>query len=224
MAKQGGRVREVGKGDKITGFVLLDAPAPPPKTIEPEPKAEDFEAMQASLKAGVKVQTVNQLFPTPKELAQEVADLADIQPGESVLEPSAGTGMLLGAIGGRMFGHNPERGQVTAVEINKDLADRLQSEFPLTRVMCCDFLSAPLGSFDKVIMNPPFENGADIKHIRRALEVLMPGGRLVAICANGPRQQAQLRPMAVKWKALPPDTFAGTGVNAALLVIEKEAA
>ena len=32
-----------------------------------------------------------------------MVDLADIQPGDRVLEPSAGTGMLLGAMGGRMF-------------------------------------------------------------------------------------------------------------------------
>jgi len=38
-------------------------------------------------------------------------------------------------------------------------------------------------------MNPPFENGADIKHIQHAMKMLKPGGRLVAICANGPRQQ-----------------------------------
>lgn len=229
IAKQEGRVKEVGKGDKITGFVLLDHA--PETRAEPASNdgaksdmASDVAAMQASLKAGIKVQTVNQLFPTPKELAQEVADLADLQPGDSVLEPSAGTGMLLGALGCKMFGHNPERGQVTAVEINLDLVDRLRTEFPLTRVIGGDFLEVPLGSFHKIVMNPPFENGADIKHILRARELLIPGGRIVAICANGPRQQAQLKPLATSWKALPADTFPGTSVNAALLVIEKEAA
>jgi 16S rRNA G1207 methylase RsmC len=39
-------------------------------------------------------------------------------------------------------------------------------------------------------MNPPFANGDDIKHITHALK---PGGRLVAICANGPRQNDKLR-------------------------------
>ncbi len=234
MAKQEGRVQEVGKGDKITGFVLLDKVdenAEPPQKLVQAPEiasktngegVDDFQAMQA----WVKVETVNQLFPTPKELAQEVADLADVQPGDRVLEPSAGTGMLLGALGGKMFGHNPESGSVTAIEINPRLAARLTQEFPLTTVICADFLDAAGADpkYDKIVMNPPFENGSDIKHIRHALGLLKPGGRLVAICANGPRQQAQLRPMAVKWRTLPPDTFAGTGVNAALLVIEKEAA
>jgi phospholipid N-methyltransferase len=233
MAKQEGRVREVAAPNEVVvGFHLADLePAPAPESVLTETYVSEqnrlypqaFEAMQASLKAGIKVETVNQLFPTPNELAQEVADLADIQPGDRVLEPSAGTGMLLGALSGRMFGHNPECGQVTAVEINKGLADRLQSEYPLTRVIWGDFLEVSLGSFNKIVMNPPFENGADIKHIKRAYEVLMPGGRIVAICANGPRQQAQLKPLATEWRDLPADTFrqAGTGVNTALLVIEK---
>ncbi len=78
--------------------------------------------------------------------------------------------------------------------------------------------------FDKILMNPPFENGADIRHIMHALGMLKPGGRLVAICANGPRQFAKLQPIASVWKELPAKTFAGTGVNAALLVIERTAA
>lgn len=241
VAKQEGRVREVDCGGIVTGFALLEAPAadnPMPVEVPEDFKAPtvrnlaegDFEAMQAALKAGVKVEVVNQLVPTPRDLAQEVADLADVQPGEDVLEPSAGTGMLLGALGGRMFAHDPERGSISAVEINAKLAGRLAVDFPLTFVSCVDFLEADFAliaskkvagaGFDKIVMNPPFENGIDIKHIRHAIGMLKPGGRLVAICANGPRQQAQLRPIAKSWKPLPAGTFEGTNVNAALLVIE----
>lgn len=190
----------------------------------------EAEAMRASLKAGVQVVSAPQLFPTPRELAQRVADLAEIEPGHFVLEPSAGTGALLGAMGGRMFGHNPERGTVVACEINQALAQRLEKEFPLTRVHCADFLewralapeypSSRL-SFDRIVMNPPFINGVDIKHIQHARSMLKPGGRLVAICANGPRQREQLMPLADMWEDLPAGTFAdqGTNVNTALLVI-----
>jgi len=38
-------------------------------------------------------------------------------------------------------------------------------------------------------MNPPFHNGADIAHIKHALHFLERDSVLVAICANGPRQQ-----------------------------------
>jgi hypothetical protein len=89
---------------------------------------------------------------------------------------------------------------------------------------------APLGRFDAVLMNPPFENASDIAHIFHAAQFLKPGGRLVAICANGSRQNAKLKPWAEAsggiWEELPPNTFAasGTGVNVALLVYEAPAA
>ena len=69
----------------------------------------------------------------------------------------------------------------------------------------------------------PFENADDIKHIRHALGFLNPGGRLVAICANGPRQRADLMPDAAEWIDLEPGAFAesGTNVNAAICVFTK---
>lgn len=53
-----------------------------------------------------------------------------------------------------------------------------------------------LGSFDHVIMNPPFENANDIRHIQHAKAFLKPRGLLVAICADGPRQREKLMPLA----------------------------
>lgn len=236
MAKQEGRVREIAAPNGIVvGFHLAELEPAPPEPVRNVytniGQPEGFAEMEASLKAGVQVKAVNQLFPTPKDLAQEAVDLADIRPGDRVLEPSAGTGMLLGAMGGRMFGHNPERGSVVAIEINPGLADRLSRDFPLTAVVCADFLDVTtncesldkvlVAPFDKIVMNPPFENGADIKHILHALGMLAPGGRLVAICANGPRQTAKLQPLASSWRQLPADTFAGTSVRSVLLVIDK---
>jgi SAM-dependent methyltransferase len=225
----------------------IETPAPrtpaPAETVPAAPAASsssaraEFEAMRETLRAGVQVVSVPQLFPTPAALAQRMANLAEIRPGDRVLEPSAGTGRLLGAMGGRMFGHNPERGEVVAIEVDRRLAARLRAEFPLTDVRCADFLSidgpaalvgdvpepSPLGSFDVCVMNPPFSGFDDIKHIRHAVKMLKPGGRLVAICANGPRQNAQLRPFVEAaggtWEDLPPDTFkdSGTAVNTALV-------
>ncbi len=236
MARQEQRVTEFGCGGTVTGFVLLDAPpAPvdvpeasvyatetPPDATEPALDAHAFENMQATLKAGVKVQVVNQLFPTPAALGKEMVDLADLQPCDRILEPNAGTGALLAEITDATV--RPIGIEVVAIEINLNLVDRLRdTEYPETRVIGGDFLqmNGNLGPFDKIVMNPPFENGDDIKHIRHALGMLKPGGRLVAICANGPRQQAQLKPLATEWRDLPAGTFkeSGTGVNTALIVI-----
>lgn len=218
-------------GEDARGFGLLsEAQKPQPA---PRPKeGEAFEAMRESLRSGAQVITAPQLFPTPNDLAARMVELADIQPGQRVLEPSAGTGALIGAMGGRMFGQHPNRpderiGALFAVEVNAKLCERLRAEFPLTAVHCGDFLqwgntAAP--SFDRIVMNPPFENAADIKHIQHALAVLKPGGLLVAICANGPRQRDALQPIAREWIDLQPGTFKeqGTGVNTALVLIDKE--
>jgi hypothetical protein len=191
------------------------------------PEATVFDALKDTLKAGVQVVTANQLFPTPNDIARRMVELADIQRGDRILEPSAGTGAILGALGCRMFAEPSdvpylERDQVRAVEINSKLAARLEVEFPPFKTHCADFLTLTgddLGMFQKILMNPPFENGSDIKHIQHALGFLADGGRLVGICANGPRQNDQIKPRASEWHILPAGTFAGTNVTAALFVI-----
>lgn len=170
-----------------------------------------------TLKQPVKIAVSDQLFITPRAIAERMAALVDVQPGHAFLEPSAGTGALLGAIGGRPW----PGGSATAIEINNTLVGQLRADFPLTRVECADFLEWSGGMFDRILMNPPFKNGEDIKHIKHAAAMLQPGGILVALCAGGPRQIAELRPIAGYWEVLPPGSFkeSGTGVNVALLVI-----
>ena len=55
---------------------------------------ETIAAMRHTLKTGVQVVAAPQLFPTPADLAARMVELADVQPGQKVLEPSAGTGVL----------------------------------------------------------------------------------------------------------------------------------
>jgi hypothetical protein len=71
-------------------------------------------------------------------------------------------------------------------------------------------------------MNPPSHHGCDIEHIQYAFTKLKPGGRLVVICANGPRQREELGEICSRWIDLPPGSFKGqgTGVNAAIVVLE----
>jgi len=170
---------------------------------------------------GVQVVSAPQLFPTPDDVAARMVELARLEPGECVLEPSAGTGSIVRAV------LKAVDTEVLAYEINQGLASQLTRSFAphKLQVRCRDFLEVSdfQGCYPVVLMNPPFDHASDIKHIRHALTFLAPGGRLVAICANGPRQQEALRPLASHWEELPAGTFEGTGVRAALLVIEKAA-
>lgn len=212
------RAREIREHNRrvIRGEPKPETQAP---TAAPAAQGEIFAAMRDTLAAGVQVVTAPQLFPTPPELAARMVELAEIQPGERVLEPSAGTGAILGAINGRA-----KECQVVAVEINPTLGGRLDATH--CAVVVGDFLACEAstlwGEFDRVLMNPPFANAADVKHIQHARAMLKEGGRLVAICANGPRQREALMPLATLWEDLPPGTFkeAGTNVSTALVVID----
>lgn len=213
-ARSAGLIAECKGG---VGFVLLTE-TPPVKPTAPKPaEASEFAAMRETLKAGVQVVSAKNLFATPKELAFRVAELAECCAGDKVLEPSAGTGRLIDA----MVSLGVFRSDVTAVEINQQLAEALESK--AGKVICSDFLACNgnLGKFDAVIMNPPFDHGSDIAHILHARGFLNDGGRLVAICANGPRQQAELQPLADEWIPLEPGAFkeSGASVNAAICVI-----
>jgi phospholipid N-methyltransferase len=203
-----------------TGFVVLDEPARAPKPAPVvDAVAAEFEALRETGRAEVKIVTAPNLFPTPPELARRVVRLAEIEPGQRVLEPSAGTGNLLRAI------METVSCSKVIVEINPTLAAALQRMTP-DPVFCRDFLACngELGSeFDRIVMNPPFENGADIKHVEHALRFLKDGGRLVAIMANGSRQRVWAERVASSILDLPEGSFKeqGTNVNAAIVVIDK---
>ena len=234
--------REKGLLNEIDerGFYLSEPAEPKPEAPQP-PKQESetdarFKALREAAREGVQIVSAPQLFPTPAALASRMVQLARPQIGQRVLEPSAGTGRLLEALPGVLpagFGAPRQTcADVVAVELNLGLANALKSGGLAQTVLQADFLECSieeLGRFDVVLMNPPFENAADIKHIKHAFSMLKPGGRLVAICANGPRQAAELRGLVDStggtWEDLPAGTFAaeGTGVNTTLLVLNSPA-
>jgi hypothetical protein len=180
-------------------------------------------ALRERLSEGVQVAVAPQLFPTPVALAERMVELANIEAGMDVLEPSAGTGAILDAVQ-----RLAPAVQLQAVEIHRGLVECLRGAGYL--VTQGDFLACgpELGQFDRILLNPPFADATDIAHVLRARSLLKPGGLLVAICANGPRQNARLRPLVEgsggQWIPLPVDTFKqqGTGVRTVLLTLFAE--
>jgi protein-L-isoaspartate O-methyltransferase len=188
-----------------------------------EREVTKFDHLRDQLKQGIKIVIAPQLFVTPHELAARMVEMADLVPGQRLLEPSAGTGNILRAVREAM-GDDVER---LAVEINHSLCDALRTTETETDIHCRDFFQCgdEIGKFDRIVMNPPFSDADDIKHIKHALTMLKPGGKLVAICAGGPRQRDHLLPIVNQfngtWESLPSGTFAtsGTQVNTVLLSI-----
>jgi SAM-dependent methyltransferase len=192
------------------------------RQIEMSGERGRFDALARRHEDGTAPRAVSSfnLFQTPPELAQRVVDmLPDLPAGAKILEPSAGLGRLYTPLVVRF-----PSAHVTLVEQSPDCMSELYlltAYLPAT-LRQADFLTLDLGPvFDAIVMNPPFKMGRDIKHIRHALQFLKPGGRLVSICANGPRQRAKLKPDAIEWHDLEPGAFksSGTNVNASIVVL-----
>jgi hypothetical protein len=142
-----------------------------------QPKADRVKELERDLagKAGVGID----FFPTPAPLAARMAEALDLQPGMSVLEPSGGKGNLADAV------RTAEPGaEIDVVEQSATLREILEAKgYPLVGTDFATF--EPEQQYDRIIMNPPFSNGQDADHVRRAYGMLKPGGRLVAITGEG---------------------------------------
>lgn len=186
------------------------------------PAADPIKAAERNL-IGMKIPG---FFATPESLAKRMADLADIKAGESVLEPSAGSGRLADVAKAR-------GAKVAAVEMSSTLRDLLAKKGH--EIIASDFTEMkPEAKFDKILMNPPFEKGQDMAHVQRAYEMLKPGGKMVAIMGEGgffrtDKQATEFRTWLEGVRGtsekLPEGTFkeSGTGTNTRLVTITKPA-
>ena len=155
---------------------------------------QKLSALEPSHTKRSETQVRLQQFSTPLGLAYAAIRAAAIRPGDVVLEPSAGTGMLAVmaqcALGGE--------GALHLNEIASTRAGLLAGLFPEASVTRhnAEAIADRLPSVrpDIVLMNPPFSatpgvarirHDADLRHLRSAFCALAPGGRLVAVTSAG---------------------------------------
>jgi len=179
------------------------------------------------LKRGIVGRSIEGFFPTPPSVVRLVMERAEMVPGQRVLEPSAGTGNLADAA-------KAAGGLVEVAEVSPTMREILAEKgYPLVGADTLELR----GSYDRVVMNPPFERGQDIEHVRHAYDAqLAPGGRLVAIVSRGSLQrsdakargfQAWLGERGALVEDLPEGAFAAkeserkTGVATSLITIDK---
>ena len=207
---------------------------------------ETLAALEPSQTRRSEEQLELQQFSTPLPLAYAALQAAAVRPGDTVLEPSAGTGMLAvmaqcalgGALGDRAAGalHLNELAGVRA-----GLLTRLFPDAPVTRhnaEAIADRLPDIAPSV--VLMNPPFSvspgvnrirRDADLRHLRSAFSMLPVGGRLAAItsanCIPGDAAWAdafeRLDPRIVFSTAIDGRAYArrGTTFDTRLTVLDK---
>ncbi|WP_279137967.1 PLxRFG domain-containing protein [Bilophila wadsworthia] len=169
-------------------------------------------------------------FPTPVAVTEEMLAAADIRPGMGVLEPSAGMGHIADRI--REKGVEP-----VVAELEPQKRELLEAKG--YEVVGKDFMKdvSEGKSYDRIVMNPPFSKRQDTEHVRRAYDLLKPGGRLVAIVSEGSffgkdSKAAEFRDWLedvggtserlAEGSFNDPSLPVTTGVNTRMVVIEKE--
>lgn len=116
--------------------------------------------------------------PTPKRVvARMLNQVVELGPGWRTLEPSAGKGDIADAV--RATGAS-----VDVVEFQVTLRDVLAAKGH--RVVGSDIFALSHGDYDAAFMNPPFEKGQDMDHVRHVYTLVRRGGVLVAIVSEGP--------------------------------------
>lgn len=171
-------------------------------------------------------------FETPRKVVERMLELVELDSDTRVLEPSAGMGAIVDVIKHEGDGRGVE---IWLVEKNADRALYLTVEYD--HVICDNFLTweptfLEFDKFDRVYMNPPFEEMQDIDHVMHAYDLLKPGGRMVSVMSNSPFFRSDKKAVEFRnWltrkggysEPLPEGSFkeSGTGVNTVLVVLSK---
>jgi len=180
--------------------------------------AQDVVARLKLLVANAPTQTTRteeqnkmQQFSTPPFLGYVANWVANITSADVVLEPSAGIGGLAvfaKSQGATVIGNelSERRSELLKLTGSTDHVRTVNAE-QLHARMAPEVASGALPQPTVVVMNPPFSNAANTsqsntlvgaKHVEQALELLPPGGRLVAIVGEG---MADDRPRFKNWWA-----------------------
>ena len=163
-----------------------------------------------------------QFYPTPKEVAEYLVELADIKDWERVLEPSAWQWAIYSEI-------NPNNYAV-AIELKDDNYEILRKMYWDSRwlVINMDFLDYNDENFDKIIANPPFSKSQDVKHILHMYELLNEWWRIVSVASSSIQTREgklydELRALNPEFIELPEWSFkeSWTMVNSVIVIINK---
>lgn len=197
-------------------------------TLSPFERAKTFYFAQQQRRGRRDQREGVDYYATPEPIGFKMVELADIKPGEKVLEPSAGHGAIA-----RFF---PENVNSTIVEPEMSLLSRAMLAQTNARSEQMRFEDLHVNNkYDAIVMNPPYGSGGKtaMEHVAKAMKHLRNGGRIVALIPEGPSADKRYEAMMegadakdfyeVAEVKLPTATFgrAGTSVKTRIVVIEK---
>lgn len=126
-------------------------------------------------------ETKGDFYPTPNHLIEKMLKGIDFNLVETVLEPSAGTGLIAKRVKDKWkltVRYSKKEADIDCIEIDPNLRHVLKGEG--NRVIHDDFLTYECYKrYDLIIMNPPFSEGD--KHLLKALHIQRRGGAVVCL-------------------------------------------
>lgn len=180
--------------------------------------------------AEIRSYKIQGFFPTPDELIDKMIQYARLEDHHYLLEPSAGIGNILDRV--RFHGIQCK---IDAVEIRPALEEVLRLKG--YNSSCEDILATTEikgRKWDRILMNPPFEHGQDIDHVRHCFDTyLETDGILVSIMSASVKSNTYAKYIDFRnWveemggffedngQAFK-EAFNSTGVSSIILVISK---
>ena len=164
-----------------------------------------------------------QYFSTPPELADWLVSLSDVRVNHAVLEPSAGTGAIIGAI------HKacPDV-TVDAFELMPENRQTL-GKMAGVSLVGEDFTQGVPRLYDRIFANPPFSKNQDVRHTRMMYDALNPdGGEMCVITSthwrNAPEKECAsfrewLHEVEAETHEIPEGVFRESGTDVATMAI-----
>lgn len=177
---------------------------------QPKPVIQQIVALGA-----VPDEKAHQFYPTPAAVAQACLELAKIGPGHSCLEPSAGLGGLSDLM---------PKERTLCVEIAPLRCEVLRAKG--YQAVAADFLqwaeANKLRRFDRIVMNPPFDQGRWRAHLGAAASLLAEDGILVCVLPASAKNKELLEGFAVEFPRVFDNAFAGTSASVTIAVATRK--
>jgi len=153
----------------------------------------------------------HQYYPTLEAMGQVVIETADIGETDKCLEPEAGQGGLADLM---------PKERTHCVEISKLHCEILKAKgYTVTNGDFLKLAQEPI--YDRVAMNPPFDQGRWKAHVEHAAGFVTEGGRLVAILPSGAKNKFDLPGFACEWSQVFDNQFDGTSVSVVILKADR---
>jgi hypothetical protein len=152
----------------------------------------------------------HQFYGTQVSLAERMVEMANIDAKDSVLEPSAGQGGIAQFL---------PKDRTTCIEIAKVQCKILESKG--FTVINKDFIDYSGKTFDRIVMNPPFNKGQAKSHVCHAYSLLNKNGVLVACLPSSLKGKILVDGVDHEWTETINDSFEDTAVSVVLLTLHK---